>query len=56
MFSNLFSNDEISLLRSCCDCGCGCECNPVEAEAQGRKGGASGVSTKAASQFSTASS
>lgn len=56
MFSNLFSNDEISLLSSCCTCGCGCDCDPAGAEAKGREGGSKGVSGAAASKFSSASS
>ncbi len=56
MFSNLFSNDEISLLSSCCTCGCGCDCDPAEAEAKGREGASKGVSSTAAAKFSSASS
>ncbi len=56
MFSNLFSNDEISLLISCCTCGCGCDCDPVGAAGKGREGGSKGVSGTTAANFSSASS
>ncbi len=56
MFSNLFSNDGISILSSCCTCGCGCDCDPREAESRGREGGSKGVSGTAAARFSSASS